>query len=88
MVDFKVLQFRDSKSALGVVAANIPSTSVDHERESFRISSCRRPVFYPHRRSAEGLFVLPSVHCVVSGPWMLAGRVSVFSSSDRSTWKR
>ena len=36
-----------SKSALGVVAANIPSTSVDLESESFRTSSCRRPVFYP-----------------------------------------
>ena len=44
MVDFKGLQFRDSKSALGVVAANIPSNSVDLESESFRTSSCRRPV--------------------------------------------
>ena len=39
MVDFKGLQFRVSKSALEVVAANIPSTSVDL---SVRASGPRR----------------------------------------------
>ena len=37
MVDFKGLQFRDSKSALGVVAANIPSTSVGRPSPSLRV---------------------------------------------------
>ena len=32
---------------------------------------------FPRRvDAAEGLFVLPSVHCVVSGPWRLAGMLA------------
>ena len=62
--------------------------SVDLERESFGISSCRRSVGFPINPQQKVSWFL-QCRCVCSDPWHLvqmdAGRMSPYFSSERST---
>ena len=74
-----------------ICAANMPSTSVDLERESFRTSSCRRPAGSSIDAPQKVSWFL-RLRCVGSEPWRLVemdpGRMSTsfFERSIRWLW--